>query len=159
MSRGLRYFAYLIGAWAILPAVVRAEDVKELKSIATAKGMERSSSLGPIHLNRAGIVIRNAEELVARSLKSTSLKDPAVQKEIEADVVKLLKVDAIDWKKQMILAIIGEDFESLKHDGKTLTATFIPFKEPITRAIPATPKVLILVERFEGEVKFVPKKK
>jgi hypothetical protein len=29
----------------------------------------------------------------------------------------------------------------------------------VTRAIPPTPKVLVLCERFEGEVKFVPKKK
>jgi hypothetical protein len=59
----------------------------------------------------------------------------------------------------MVLGVIGTDFDSLKSDGKVLTATFIPFNEPLTRAIPRTPKTLVLIERCAGEVKFVPKKK
>ena len=58
----------------------------------------------------------------------------------------------------MVLGVIGEGFESLTTDGKVLTATFVPFKEPGPRGIPATPKVLVLVARFEGEVTFVRKK-
>jgi hypothetical protein len=92
------------------------------------------------------------------SRKAKSAKDPVVQKEMDVELAKLLKVDAVDWRKHIVLGVIGQGFDSLKYDGKVLTATYIPFKEPLTRLIPPTPKVLVLIERFEGEVKFVPKK-
>jgi hypothetical protein len=77
---------------------------------------------------------------------------------MDVELAKLLKVDAVDWRKHIVLGVIGQGFDSLKYDGKVLTATYVPFKEPLTRLIPPTPKVLVLIERFEDEVKFVPKK-
>ena len=44
-----------------------------------------------------GYVIRSAEQLVALSSKADSAKDPAVQKEMETDLARLLQMDAIDW--------------------------------------------------------------
>jgi hypothetical protein len=138
---------------------VRADDPKELKPIATAKDNERRPRIGSFELNTQGVVIRSAEELVALTSKSKSAKDAAVQKEMEAELAKLLKVDAVDWNKQIVLGVIGEEFDSLTTDGKVLTATFVPFKDPApARSVPRTPKVLVLIERFEGEVKFVKKK-
>ena len=151
--------AGLVMTWTILTAPARAEDARELKPIASAKDNERSSTIGSFYLRKDGVVIRSAEELVALTGKEKARKDPAVQKAMEAELARLLKVEAIDWNKQIVLGIIGEGFESLKTDGKVLTATFIPFNEPLTRAIPPTPKVLVLIGRFEGEVRFTPKKK
>jgi hypothetical protein len=144
-------------ALVLLPAMVRGED-KDVKIIANATDNERTSRMGPIYLRRDGVVIRNAEELVALSSKPKVAKDAAVQKQMEAELAKLLKVDAIDWNKQMVVGLITEKLESLKTDGKVVTATYVPFKEPGGRAVSPTPKVLLLTDRFEGEVKFVPKK-
>jgi hypothetical protein len=158
MSRGPQLcVACLVAAWVILPATTRGEDAKELETIATAKGNSRSASIGSFQLKRDGVVIRSAEELVALTSQAKSAKDPEVQKEMEAELAKLLKVDGIDWSKQTVLGVIG-GFDSLKIDDKVLTATYVPFKEPGGRVVPETPKILVLTERFEGEVKFVPKK-
>jgi hypothetical protein len=158
MSRGLQFCVAGLVAVAILPATTRAQDVKAVKPIATAKGDSRDGRLGPFEIKRNGVVIRSAEELVALSSKAKSATDPEVQKEMEAELAKLLKVETIDWKKQMVLAVIGEGFDSLNTDGKVLTATYVPFKEPLQLAVPPTPKVLVLTKRVEGEVKFVQKK-
>jgi hypothetical protein len=158
VSRGPQFCITFLAVWLILPTMARAEDTKELKPTATAKDKSRSASIGSFQLKTDGVVVRSAEELVGLTSKAKSAKDPAVQKEMEAELAKLLKVDAIDWKKQMVLGVIGEEFDSLKTDGKVLTATFVPFKEPPVRSIPATPKILVLIDRVEGEVKFVKKK-
>jgi hypothetical protein len=159
MSRAPRLFvAFLAAAWLILPATALAEDAKELKPIATAQDNSRSASIGSFEIKQAGLVIRSAEELVALTSKAKSAKEPAVQKEMEAELAKLLKVDAIDWNKQIVLGVIGEKIESQIADGKTLTVTFVPPKERPIRSIPRTPKILVLVDRFEGEVKFEKKK-
>jgi hypothetical protein len=142
----------------VFPAPAPADDAREVKPLATAKDDARSASFGPFLLKTDGVVIRSAEDLVGLTARAKSAKDPAVQKEQEAELAKLLKVETVDWKKQMVLGVIGEKFDCLIVDGKTLTVTFVPFKEPGIRGIPPTPKVLVLVERVEGEVKFVRKK-
>jgi hypothetical protein len=137
---------------------VAAEDARELRIIASAHDNSRDFSLGPVQIKAGSVVIRNAAELVAASSKAGSAKEPAVQKELEAELAKLLKVEAIDWNKQMVLAVRGNGFDSLKVEGKVLTATFVPHYERPVRAILPWPKALVLTERFEGEVKFVPRK-
>jgi len=159
MSRCLQLsVAFLAAAWLVLPATALAEDAKKLKPIATAKSDSRDGRLGPFEIKRHGVAVRSAEELVMLSSEAKSAKDPKVQKEMEAELAKLLKVDAIDWNKQMVIAVISEQFESLTTDGKTLTATYVPYKEPPSLTVPPTPKVLVLIDRVEGEVKFVEKK-
>jgi hypothetical protein len=165
MSRGLQLcVAYLVAAWVILTATARAEDAKELKIIASAQDSPRAANIGPVQLNDyGGVVIRSTEELVALSSKAKSAKDPAVQKETEAELAKLLEVDAIDWSKQMVLAVRGEPgtkadrvhFESLTVEGKVLTVAWKVRQRP-PHAGPGTPIALILVARFDGEVKFGP---
>ena len=157
MSRALQLY---VAACLILAATARAQGARELKTIATAKETSRSASIGPFRLKTDGVVIRNAEELVALSGNAKSAKDPMVQKKMEAELAKLLKVDAIDWSKQMVLGVIGDGFVSLKTDGKVLMASYVPFKgretAPLEPSIPGPPKILVLIERFEGEVRFVP---
>src|SRR5258708_22105861 len=102
MSRGLqRRIAWLAVACTFLPALLRAEDAREVKIIATAQDSPRAASIGPVQLkDYGGVVIRSAEELVAHSGKAESSKDPAVRKEMEAELARLLEVDAIDWGQQ-----------------------------------------------------------
>jgi hypothetical protein len=175
MLRGqLLAFAFGLSAWLVIPTAARAEDTKELKPIAAIqKGGQtkplnpnspNTGSFGPnigsFELETTGVVVRNAEELVALTSKAKSAKDPAVQKEMETELAKLLKVETVDWNKQMVLGMIAEGFESLKIDGKVLTVTYAPHNQlPLRGAIQDPPKTLVLVERFEGEVKFVKKKK
>jgi hypothetical protein len=149
--------AGVVIVWLIVTAIAVADD-KEVKPIATAKDADRTASLGPIRLEKDGIVIRGAEELVARTDRAKDAKDPAVQREIAAQVAKLLKVEAIDWKEQMLVGIIAQEVEALTSDGKVLTVTYRPYREPLARSVPRTPKTLFLVPRVEGEVKFVAKK-
>ena len=108
-------------------------------------------------------MIRSAEELVAHSGKPKSAKDAAVQKAMEAELTKLLEVERIDWSKQMVLAVRGEPgtradrvhFDSLKVEGKVLTVAWKVKQRPPHAGL-GTPIALILVERFDGEVKFGP---
>src|SRR5262245_4513558 len=126
MFRGPQLAVAFLTAWLILPAVARAEDPKELKPIATAKGDSRDGRLGPFEIKRHGVAIRSAEELVGLTSKAKSATDAAVQKEMEAELAKLLKVESIDWKKQMVIAVISQRFESVTTDGKIVTAAYIP---------------------------------
>jgi len=143
----------------LLPAPVCGDDAREQKILATAKDLSRGNTIGPLTLKPGSpAVFRSAEELVAASSKPASAKEPAAQKEMECALAKLLKVDAIDWSKQMVLGAISEGFPSLKSEGKVLTATYLPYHDRPVRFVPPSPKVLVLIERFEGEVKFVPKK-
>ena len=165
MSPGLLLrVACLAAACALLPAPLHAEDAPEVKIIASAQDSPRAANIGPIQLNDfGGVAIRSAEELVAHSSKATSAKDPAAQKEVEAELAKLLDVDAIDWSKQMVLAVRGVPgtkadrvhFDSLKVEGKVLTVVWKVRQRP-PHAGPGTPIALLLVPRFDGEVKFEP---
>ena len=164
MRHGLQLsIACLLVVWATLPATARAADAKELQIFASARDSNRAANIGPVQLDElGGVVIRSAEELVALSSKAKSAKDPAVQKETEAELAKLLQLDAIDWSKQMVLAVRGERgtkadkvrFDSLKIEDKVLTVAWKVIPRP-PHAGPGTPIALILVERFDGEVKFV----
>jgi hypothetical protein len=165
MSRGLQHFAAcLVVAFVVLLVPLRAEDARKLTIIASAQDSSRAASIGPVHLDEPGsVVIRSAEELVAVSSKAKSARDPKVQKEMEAELARLLEVDAIDWSKQMALAVRGEPgtkadrvhFDSLRVEGKVLTVAWKVKQRP-PHAGPGTPIALILVERFDGEVKFRP---
>jgi hypothetical protein len=154
----------LVVACAAFPAPSSAEDARELKIVASAQDSPRETNIGPVQLNDyGGVVIRSAEELVTHSNKPASAKDSAVQKEMNAELAKLLQVDAIDWSKQMVLAVRGQPgtkadrihFDELKVEGQVLTVVWKVKQRP-PHAGPGTPIALILVERFDGKVKFVP---
>lgn len=162
MFRSLKASAACVLALATVPALVRAESPRELTVIATAQDSPREASIGPVQLSTyGGVVIRSAEELVATSGKPGSAKDAAVQKEMSKELAKLLDVDAIDWSKQMVLAVRGEPgtkadrvhFDSITVEGKLLTVAWKVKQRP-PHAGPGTPIALVLVDRFDGEVKF-----
>lgn len=145
-------------------APLGANAAGEWKIIAGAYDSQREAAVGPVRLNDyGGIVIRSAEELVAHSTKPDAAKDPAVQKEMAAELAELLEVDGIDWKKQMVIAVRGRPgtkadrvhFDALTVEGKVLTVAWKVKQRPPHAGL-GTPVALILVERFDGEVKFTP---
>ena len=103
MSRTLLLLCSLALGIAALPFALRAEEPKTPEVVA---GNGTSSPyLVKLKHPDTGVVIRSAEELVAHSAKPESAKDPAVQKATEAELAKFLKVESIDWSKQMVLAV------------------------------------------------------
>lgn len=163
MLRSLKLWVACVAvACASLPLC--AEDARELKIIASAQDSQRAENIGPVQLNEfGGVVIRNAQDLVIYSSKPDSANDPAVQKELQSELAKLLHVDAIDWSKQMVLAVRGEPgtkadrihFDSLRVEAKVLTVAWKVKQRP-PHAGTGTPIAVILIERFNGEVKFAP---
>lgn len=155
--------AFLAAGWISMPTLARSADATELKIISEAHESLLEAGIGPVRLNdEGGVVIRSAEELVATSTQAGAAKDAAIQKQIEAEVAKLLSVDAIDWNKQMVLGVRGKSgtkldrvqIESIKAEGKVLTVAW-KLKQRPPHAGPGTPVSLILVDRFDDEVKFV----
>jgi sulfatase modifying factor 1 len=161
MSRSLLCLA----AWvALVPLTLRAEEPKELKIIASAS--EANPSLIRLKKDDSGVVIRSAQELVALSSKPDSAKDPEVQKARVSELAKRLKVDDIDWNKQMVLAVQGHatrgEFGTIKLDSPTIEGKVLTVhwkqENRVTRApFQGPPTGFALVERFVGDVKFLPR--
>jgi hypothetical protein len=150
--------AYLVAAWAVPPASVRAEDVKDLKP-----GAKIVMAQGPLaHRPQLHLVLRSAEELVANSSQPLKSKDPDVQREMSSALTRLFDVPAIDWDKQMVVAIMtgggrGDAgalaFDSFLLQGKSLTVRYTgpPFSDHTC----ASNSGVALIPRFDGKVKFV----
>ena len=148
----------------VFTAQAHAEEAREVEIIASAQDGSSAARIGPVLLEApGGYVIRSAEQLAARSNKADSAKDPGVQKEIEAELARLLQMDAIDWSKQMVLAVRGEPgtkadtirFDSIKVENGVMTVAWKVRPRP-PHAGPGTPIALILVDRINGEVRFAP---
>jgi hypothetical protein len=158
MSHCLRLFFCLAAAWAVLPGPLRAEDARDLKPEA-----KLVRGHGPLAFKRrVNLVIRSAEELVAKSSKPGDCKDRKVQQEMSAALAGLCKVDAIDWDRQMVVAIMagggrGDSgnlaFVSFLRRGKSLTVYYAGPVFPDHDC--ASNSVLALIPRCDGEVKFV----
>jgi hypothetical protein len=156
---------------AVLAAVftVRAADddkkTKELKVIAKTQGLPGKPAKGPRPIGPKDAlpasVVRNAEELVAANGLKDKAKDEATQKEVMAAVAKALSVDKIDWKTQM-LVVIDEGaginrfltVGSLKVQDKKLTVTYNIDMRQGGAALRTNCQAVLLVERWDGEVKF-----
>ena len=166
MSCGLKVsVALLATTWsALVPMTLCAQQPDELKI--TASASDSDAVLVRLKKNDTGVVIRSAQELVAYSSKPASAKDPTVRKAIESELAKRLAVDSIDWSKQMVLAVQGRptkgEFGTIKFDspsvaGKVLLAPWKQEHCAFRFAYKGPPTGFALVERFEGEVKFLPR--
>jgi hypothetical protein len=148
----------LMAAWAIRPAPLGAEDVKDLRP-----GAKIVMTHGPLaYKPQLHLVIRSAEELVANSSKPLKSKDREVQQEMSMALAKLFKVDAIDWDKQMVVGIMtgggrGDAgklaFVSFLLKGKSLTVHYTGPAFPDHTC--ASNSGLALIPRCDGEVRFV----
>jgi RNA polymerase sigma factor (sigma-70 family) len=114
----------------------------------------------PLH----GQVFRSSGEWFA-AIRSGA----AAKSEVHAEqaVAKLLKVERIDWQREMLLRIVmgptprGARYEikidSLQADAKTLTVTYhLVRTEEVEHSIAGwdSPQALVLVPRFAGQVVF-----
>src|SRR5262245_14285699 len=164
MSRGFLFSAAL-AACAAVPVALGAEEPKVPKIITSAS--DTDPYLVRLKKTDSGVVIRSAEELVSLSGKPDSAKDPAVQKAMEAELAKFLKVDGIDWGKQLVLAVQGHPshgeagtikFDAPAIEGKVLVVHWKQENRSAGRApYRGPPTGFALVERFEGDVNFVPR--
>jgi hypothetical protein len=125
VSRGLSIsVACLVAAWAgIVPLALGAEEPKGPKIVAS--GSDSDPFLVRLKKDDSAVVLRSAQELVAHSSKPDSAKDLEVRKEMESALAKFLKLESIDWSKQMVLAVRGVPgtkadrvhFDSLRVEG------------------------------------------
>ena len=155
MSRGLLFSVTLAAACAAVPLTLGAEEPKIIATVS-----DTDPYLVRLKKTDSGVVIRSAEELVALTEKAKSAKDPAVQKAIEAELAKFLKVESIDWSKQMVLVAQGHPshgergsikFDSPKVEGKLLGSHWKQEKRAAGRPpYYGPPMGFALVERFEG---------
>jgi hypothetical protein len=114
---------------------------------------------------RQELVIRSAAELVAKTpYAMLDIQQQAAEKMATEAITKALKVDAIDWKTQMLVVVTAGarptggfklDITSLTVNDKTLTVQWLltPPKGIVTQAF-THPARVALVERFDGEVRF-----
>ena len=115
----------------------------------------------PARIGTTSVVIKSAEQL-------GKLQNVDADK-ASANLAKQLKVEAIDWKKQMVIVIAGGtqrtggysvEAKSLEvKDGKLIVNWKLNTPAPgsiVTQAL-TNPALTILVDRFEGDVVFEPK--
>jgi len=138
------------------PAQDKKGAEKELKLIARANGRLGTRPSG--HL-----VIRNPQELTKLAAGLGGNID-----KVMAQATKALKVDKIDWDKQMLIVLSGGtqrtggysiEVMSLKVKDDTLTVNWklnAPRPgQPVTQAL-TNPALTLLVERFDSTVEFNP---
>ncbi len=113
-------------------------------------------------LRASSVVIKRAEDVTKTMLKKLDA-DKA-----NAELAKMLKVDSIDWKKQMVIVVSGGErptggfsveVKSLEvKDGKLIVHWKLnsPGADDIVAQVITYPAQLILVDRFEGKVEFDP---
>src|SRR5262245_54623772 len=137
---------------------------EELKIL--AKAMWRYAPANPDG-KREGLklVLKTAADLVAATpFSKLDAPQQVVEKMATAELAKTLKVDTIDWTKQMLIVVTAGvkpsggysvEITSLKVADKTLTVAskINPPKGFATQAF-THPGQVVLVPRFEGEVKF-----
>lgn len=115
----------------------------------------------PARIGAAALVIKSGDDLA--KLQKIDADKAAAQ------LAKQLKVDAIDWKKQMVICIQGGtqrtggysvEVKSLEvKDGKLIVNWKLNTPPPgsiVTQAF-TNPALTILVDRFDGDVVFEPK--
>lgn len=154
--------------------VLGADEPRALKVFASQSWSNASSKIGPLTFvrksthDKATFVIRTAKDLAAvtwEAFKEPKNADDAVlQKEVADQFAKLLKVDRIDWDKQMVIAIWdaanvrgprgGVEFVSFNVQGNQLTVRW-KLDEKRDGSYPV-PRGVALVDRFDGTVVFSP---
>ena len=140
---------------ALAPVEYTGEKAKEIKIHAKAPG----SAIG---LYRKTIAIRNLTEL------SKAIPANATGKDHEEMAASQLKVKKIDWDKQMIIVIYGGerptggysvDVKSLEVKDKKLIVHWklnTPGPDDIVTQAITYPELVLLVDRFDGQVVFDP---
>ena len=132
------------------------------------------SLVGAVPPDTPKIHARTPARVAAMSTVIKSAEDLGKLQNAEGDkatakLAKMFKVDAIDWKKQMVIVVSGGtqrtggysvDVKSLDvKEGKLIVNWKLNSPKPgaiVTQAL-TTPTLTILVDRFDGDVTFEPK--
>jgi hypothetical protein len=111
--------------------------------------------------------IRSAAELVAKANAGAVAagKQDGVEKKQTAEIAKLLGVDSIDWKKQMLVVVSGGEKSTggwkidiaavtKSEKGATVSWALTPPTGVATQAF-THPALVALVDRCEGDIQFL----
>jgi hypothetical protein len=115
------------------------------------------------------LVIRSGEEVaIALGVDPKDAREKRFQTDATADTAKLLKVRDIDWSKQMLVVVAAGakrtggyrvEILSLRVKEGALTVTWklhTPAAGGIVTQAITYPSQMVLVERFQGPVRFDP---
>jgi hypothetical protein len=135
-----------------------AQDAKLLKIQASAPI--------PLTTKEGHVVIRSAKELLMA--QASKDKGEEAEKAATAKLAEALKLDAIDWSKQMVICIDGGTRPTGGYSVDVISATVQNNKltiywklttpkagEPVTQVV-THPQRTIVVDRYEGPVDFNP---
>jgi hypothetical protein len=171
MVRFTRFFSAVVAvACAPLPSHSSAADPQDWKVIAKVASVGDKPAIpltfkqDPKDVTKAehGVVLRGPADLAARYYADPKkAADPAEQAAATEWVAKVLGVETIEWSKQMLLAISAGltptphevRVVSLRAKDGELTVTWDIVPRDGTGV--SDPRALLLVPRFEGEVRFV----
>ncbi len=144
------------------PDAAKGEEATDVKILSRGLWRPATKSNDPQQ-----IVIRSGEELA----KAAGLDKPDgedAQKKAAETVAKALKVDDIDWKKQMVIVVTGGvkrtggysvEITKIETADKVMTVHWklnSPKRDaPVTQTI-THPALTVIVDRFEGKVVFDP---
>ena len=145
-------------------------DANATKIVARSNWTHARADANAAGKDKVQLVLRSAAELVAAvpMYKNSDAPPAAVEKKATADLAKALKVEDIDWKKQMVVVVSGGSKSSGGHrvevtgleiEDKTMTVKWKshPPKGFATRAF-THPGEAVLVPKFSGKVVFAPAK-
>lgn len=112
-------------------------------------------------------VVRSPEEMVSVSTiglgaanREKAASDPVIQKAVTEQVTKLLKVEKIDWKNQMLIVMgdsqarrgVPKRSYSLKVAGGKLTVQVAKDQDGFAGC--GTEWAILIVDRFDGQIEF-----
>jgi hypothetical protein len=157
-------------AGALLLARAAADDPQDWKVIAKVSSVGGKPDIpltfkqDPKDPSKAehGVVLRGPADVAARRVADPKLaSSPAEQAAAAEWAAKLLGVDKIEWTKQMLIALSAGTAAtprevrvvSMKVKGAELEVTWETV--PASGTGVSEPRAVLLVPRFEGEVRFV----
>jgi hypothetical protein len=151
---------------SLVPALGGKDDKKpDQKEEKELKVLSRGLWGAPVQVGKQQqLVIRSAKELI----EATGATGENAEKQTLERLTKSLKVDKIDWKTQMVVIVSGGvkptggysvEVTGLKVKDKTLTVHWklnSPKPGSFVTQIVTHPAQAVLVERFDGTVRFDP---
>ena len=146
------------------------KDANATKIIARANWTHARADFNARGKDQVQLVLRSAAELVDAipMYKNRDALPVAVEKSATADLAKALKVEDIDWTKQMLVVVSGGthrtggyrvEVTGLAIKDKTMTAKWtLHSPKGIATAVITHPGEVVLVPKFAGKVVFDPAK-
>lgn len=142
-----------------------APESEELKVFAKVSTVgDYGTDVGPIRFSEISqqLVLRSAGELRDHAHVDEGSKSPEAAAQVESSLARLLDVESIDWDRQMIIAIRARPSRTtheIEVDRMSIAEGVCTVNWRLARKDSMTfnsPKAVLLVERFDGDVRFKP---